>query len=251
MHRYPVKSMQGEAVRSAEFDTIGALGDRRFGVVAENGHVLSAKRIPSLLLASATSSTDGTAPHIELPDGSVIDELGEAADATLSDWLGRPVHLREADDELGTSYRMSFDVDDEDNDVFDVDVSPGRYFDLAAVHVLTTASLAEAERLRGDGTWSPHRFRPTILVDTLPELTGFIENDWVGKVLTIGGLQIDVTMPTIRCVMTTRPQPAHELDRDLDIFKSLGTNNGYNLGLYASIRTPGSVSLGDEVRVEG
>ena len=145
---------------------------------------------------------------------------------------------------------MSFDVDDEDNDTFDVDTAPGRFFDLAAAHVLTSAALAEAQRLRGDGVWSTHRFRPTILVDTLPELRGFVENDWVGSVLTIGGLQLDVLMPTIRCAMTTRPQPAHGLDRDLDIFKSLGKNNGFNLGLYAAVRTPGSVSVGDDVLVE-
>jgi uncharacterized protein YcbX len=252
IHRYPVKSMQGEALPSAHFDELGGLGDRRFGLVNEDGtHVLSAKREPALLLASATSgATAGEPPRIELPDGSVIDELGDDADARLSDWLGRPVHLRAADDETGSAYRMSFNVDDEDDGVFEVPTQPGHYFDLAAVHLLTTASLREAERLRPEGNWNPHRFRPTILVETEPDLTGFVENDWVGQVLTIGSLQIDVLMPTIRCAMTTRAQPAHELERDLDIFKTLGKVNDSNLGLYASIRTPGTASVGDDVTLD-
>jgi uncharacterized protein YcbX len=251
LYRYPVKSMQGEPVASIEFDAVGALGDRRYGVVTHDGaHVLSAKRHAALLLASATSNpVAGGVPRIELPDGSVIDELGEETDTRLSEWLGQPVHLRAADDDHGTAYRMSFDVDDEEHEVFEVPVQPGRYFDLAAVHLMTTASLAAAAEARGDGNWSPHRFRPTILVETDPTLSGFVENEWVGSVLTVGGLQIDVLMPTIRCVMTTRPQPSHELDRDLDIFKSLGEHNGFNLGLYAAIRTPGTVSIGDEVSV--
>ena len=251
LYRYPVKSMQGEPVARIGFDAIGAIGDRRYGIVTDDGeHVLSAKRHAALLLASATSSPiDGGVPRIELPDGSVIEELGAATDARLSDWLEQPVHLRAADDERGTAYRMSFDVDDEENEVFEVQVDPGRYFDFAAVHLLTTAALAAAGAARPEGDWSPHRFRPTILVETEPELTGFVENDWVGSVLTIGGLQIDVLMPTIRCVMTTRPQPAHAIERDLDIFKSLGTHNGFNLGLYAAIRTPGVVEIGDEVSV--
>src|SRR5690242_11409404 len=107
LHRYPVKSMQGEPVTSIEFDAVGAIGDRRYGIVSDDGaHVLSAKRHAALLLASATSNAaqDGV-PRIELPDGSVIDELGEETDARLSDWLEQPVHLRRADDRQGSAYR--------------------------------------------------------------------------------------------------------------------------------------------------
>jgi uncharacterized protein YcbX len=250
LYRYPVKSMQGESVTTATFSLPDGLGDRRYGLVTGDGFgVLSAKREAALLLAKATSSPDGGPPRIELPDGTVIEELGIEADAALSRWLGQAVHLRAADDQRGATYRMSFNVEDEDTDVFEVQTPPGHYYDLAAVHLLTTASLAEAARLAPDGNWSPHRFRPTVLVETEPQLAGFVEDEWVGGVVSVGEAELDVIMPTIRCAMTTRPQPMHGLERDLDIFKSLGANHNHNLGLYASMRSAGTVSIGDPVLV--
>jgi uncharacterized protein YcbX len=56
-------------------------------------------------------------------------------------------------------------------------------------------------------------------------------------------------MPTIRCVMTTRAQDAHGIERDLEIVKTINANNGGNLGLYGSIGTPGTVRVGDPVTV--
>jgi uncharacterized protein YcbX len=248
--RYPVKSMQGEPVARATFEQPSGLGDRRYGVVTGDGiGVLSAKREAALLLAKATSSPEGGAPRIELPDGTLIDQLGIEADAALSTWLGRAVHLRQADEQGGAAYRMSFNVDDEDDHVFEVPTPPSHYYDLAAVHLLTTASLAEAARLNPEGDWNPHRFRPTILVETEPELGGFVEDDWVGQVVTVGQAELDPFMTTVRCVMTTRPQPSHGLERDLDIYKSLGRHHEHKLGLYASVRAAGAVAVGDDVLV--
>ena len=105
------------------------------------------------------------------------------------------------------------------------------------MHVLTTAALAAAELNYPAGNWDPHRFRPTLLIDA--EGDDFIENGWTGRGLAVGDVVLDVLMPTIRCTMTTKAQPEHGIERDVDIFKSLKFANSQNLGAYANVRTPG------------
>ena len=242
--RYAVKSMQGEFPSEATIDESGLVGDRSWGVVnTESGHVLSAKKYAPLL--EATGTLVGDSVTITLPDGSTF-APGEAADKALSTWLDLPVALRPANEE-GTPYDMSFNVDDESIDEFSWPSAPGSFRDLAAMHVLTTAALAAATEANPAGNWSMHRFRPTVFVESAAGETGFVENAWTGKGLQIGDVVLDIAMPTIRCTMTTKAQPVHGIDRDVDIFKSLKTHNSQNLGSYAGVRTPGVVRVGDEV----
>ena len=66
--RYPVKSLQGELVSTAEIEVNGVQGDRCWGIRDEaTGKVLTARRAPELLLASASLASDGTTPLITLP----------------------------------------------------------------------------------------------------------------------------------------------------------------------------------------
>lgn len=240
--RYPVKSLQGEFPHEAELGPAGMVADRSWGIVStETGHVLSAKKYAPLLEASG--HLNGNEVAVTLPDGTYL-EAGDAADAALSDWLGKPVALRPANVDA-TKYEMSFNVDDESVDEFEWQTPPGNFLDLAPVHFLTTASLAAAELNYPAGDWNPHRFRPTLLIDA--EGDDFIENGWTGRGLVIGDVVLDVLMPTIRCTMTTKAQPQFGITRDVDIFKSLKFANSQNLGAYANVRTPGVVRVGDPV----
>src|SRR6266540_4499947 len=97
LFRYPVKSMQGERLHSAAVGKHGIHGDRQWGLVdLETGLVLTGRRQPELLLASARllePPVDDAElePEVEivLPDGTVA-----ADDDALSAWLGHPVALR-------------------------------------------------------------------------------------------------------------------------------------------------------------
>jgi MOSC domain-containing protein YiiM len=51
-------------------------------------------------------------------------------------------------------------------------------------------------------------------------------------------------------VMTTRVQPPRDIERDLDIFKTINRVNQQNLGVYANVTQPGTVRLGDAVLVQ-
>jgi len=67
--RYPVKSLQGEQLTEAVIDDSGVRGDRTWGVRdGDSGKVLTAKREPRLLLASASLAADGD-----------VDEIGRAS----------------------------------------------------------------------------------------------------------------------------------------------------------------------------
>ena len=69
--RHPVKSLQGEPLDEAAVEDSGLSGDRQWGIVdRETGMVLTARRAPSLLLASSRLTETGV--ELVLPDGAVL-----------------------------------------------------------------------------------------------------------------------------------------------------------------------------------
>jgi uncharacterized protein YcbX len=243
INRYPVKSLQGEQLTETTIDPNGLAGDRQWGIVeTHTGKVWSAKRHGELLGASASTTADG--PIITLPGGTEIAPDDPTRDAQLSEWLGCSVALQAAADSGDRIYEASLDIDP-DVDVFEMPMTPGRFLDLSPVHVLTTASLRAGAAAHPQGNWTADRFRPSILVDATE--TDFVENDWVGKTVHVGEVELDVILPTVRCVMTTRVQPPRDIERDLDVFKTINRVNQQNLGVYANVTQPGTVRLGDVV----
>src|SRR3954469_2722650 len=90
--RHPVKSLQGESLDEAVVEDSGLASDRRWGIVdCETGKVLTARRVPSLLLASARLTATGV--ELLLPDGNVLVAPSAHADDVLSKWIGRRVAL--------------------------------------------------------------------------------------------------------------------------------------------------------------
>ncbi|MEK9526979.1 MAG: MOSC N-terminal beta barrel domain-containing protein, partial [Acidimicrobiaceae bacterium] len=94
--RYPIKSIGGERLDVAEVAEFGIVGDRGWGLVdEETGNVLTARRAPTLLMATC-AIVDGT-PVTTTVEGDVL-----RTSADYSDWLGRPVRLERAGDTGGT-----------------------------------------------------------------------------------------------------------------------------------------------------
>jgi uncharacterized protein YcbX len=281
--RFPVKSMGGGQVDSVRIDRRGVHADRLWAVRdVEKGVTASARRVPALLGCSArylTEPADDAGPGnvpgvvITFPDGRELAHDDSAVNDALSELVGRelrlvalpPVedksqHRMTMQDSLANfapaQVRKDFGLDDTealpDTSVFSTkdvitlarySTPPGTFVDLSPVHLLSTASLAS---LSGDG--SPHdvrRFRPNVLVDATGD---FPESAWVGGRLTIGTAVLDVAIPTIRCVVPTRPQPGIELDRG--ITRQLAERTNRFLGVYADVATAGVVRVGDVVRVE-
>src|SRR5207247_2941149 len=110
-----------------------------------------------------------------------------------------------------------------------------------------TATLDRLRELYPAGRFEARRFRPNIVIST-PE-RGFVENDWLGRIVTVGNtVRLRITRPCPRCVMTTLAQG--DLPKDPGILREAAQNNGANVGVYAEVEHVGSVRRGDSVRVD-
>jgi uncharacterized protein YcbX len=242
--RYPVKSLQGEPLEVAELEHDGVLGDRRWGIRDHRtGRILTARRRPELLGASASS--DGDRPAIRLPDGRTVVGPGPKTDDLLSEWLASPVSLvASADTDPGRAEFFA-DATDDTSRAIEWTMPEGRYVDAAPVLVLTTASLRTAAALHPEGVWDPRRFRPNVLVDVGGD--GWVEDDWIGQPLAIGTSVLLPTQACVRCTMVTRAQPG--LDADADVFRTLARHHRGHFGAWSDVVVPGRVALGDDVAV--
>lgn len=240
--RFPVKSLQGEAVDALDFDATGAVDDRTWGIVDQaTGKVLTAKRWGALLEASARLEAGGDVV-LTLPDGREHAAGAPGTDEALSAWLGREVRLSRPP-EGGLPYELTMDPTDDESEVWDFATPPNSFVDLAAAHLLTDASLEAARRSYPDGDWDVRRFRPSLLIHaTAP---GFEEDAWVGHQVACGEVVFEPFMPTPRCAMPTRAQPG--LARDTTISRSLTDHHANSLGVYAQVVRGGCVRIGDEV----
>jgi uncharacterized protein YcbX len=236
--RYPVKSMQGEALDAALLGASGIAGDRRYGIrVEESGRILSAKREGRLLLARA-ATTDSV--RISLPTGETLDGPGPATDRALSSWLGRSVRLVEANnEEVPTFERQADDLDDASASAAWPGCA-GSFVDSKPLHVLTTATLRAMALQRPDLDWSVARFRPNLLVD----VAGLdrVEDAWVGRHGSVGEVRLEIIKRCERCVMVTRPQPGGP-DRQLGVLTHLARVADSSLGVLARVTRPGTVAL--------
>jgi uncharacterized protein len=219
--RHPVKSMQGESLDAADVGPNGLDCDRRLAVRdGTTGSVLSAKRVPLLLEAAAAATDDGVV--VTLPTGDRFLAGDPQLDVALTTWLDRPVSMVAA---------------------ADVRPSGEPFFDAAPVHLLTTASLRAEAAAHPAGEWATRRFRPNLLVE-VPG-SDFVEDGWVEQDLTVGGVRLHVRKRTIRCVMTSAPQPG--LGADPEILATTGRTNDKRLGVYVDVVVGGRVHVGAEL----
>lgn len=253
--RYPVKSMQGEELNAAEVTTAGLLGDRRFAVVDQaTGKVAGAKnprKWPGFFQLRATyvspplAGSALPAVRVTLPDGSSVTSDEEELPKLLSEALGRDVSFAGA---TASTAASAEDYLVDTNEVVEWELPSGTFFDCAPVHLVTTATLDSLRSAYPAGRFEPRRFRPNIIVATGPDVSGFAENDWVGREVAIGdSVRLRVFMATGRCVMTTLPQ--FDLPKDSGILRAAAQHNGAVVGVYAEVLAAGTVRRGDRVTV--
>jgi len=245
--RYPVKSLQGEELSTAEVESDGLRGDRRWGIRDEaTGRILTARRAPQLLFAAARLEADGT-PVIALPTGVTCCGPGDGTDAALSAWLGRSVRLVNAVD--GPPARAEFfaDATDDASEAIEWTMPGGRFVDAQALLVLTTASLRTATALYPGGDWQLRRFRPNLVLDVPGD--GWMEDAWCGRAtIRIGDVTLQPQEPCVRCTMVTRPQLGIVEDRD--VFRTLARHHRGHFGAWTAVASAGPVDLHEEVRVD-
>ena len=219
LRRFPVKSMRGEVVESAEIGARGLAGDRLWAVRDPDGKLGSGKntrrfrRMPGLFGLRAYAAD--AAPVVELPDGRRFAADDPAGHRAISEVLGRTVTL---------APETAVDHHDE-----------------GPVSLLTTASVRALSALTGDDV-EPLRFRANLLLDVPGD--GFPEDGWSGRRLRVGTRAVlRIVRPLTRCVMIDMAQgPARERN---DLLKTLARHHDLALGVFATVERPGRVAVGD------
>lgn len=114
------------------------------------------------------------------------------------------------------------------------------FFDAGAVHLVTTATLAT---LSGAARWpvSAQRLRPNVLIRI--DATGFPEEEWIGRAVKLGSVELLVVSRVERCVMVNHER--RTLRYRSDVLKAIGRVNDACAGVYAGVITPGVVRVGD------
>lgn len=258
LFRYPVKSMLGEIVTAMFVDERGADGDRRLALLdAVTGRVASAKqaRLWRRLL-QFTASGDAGRVRIQLPDGTSVAAGDPGLDDLLSRLLGRQVRLVGQRPQGATLERpdpekvleLGVDAEVEARIVEIAQATPGDSFtDLAPLHAITTATL---ERVGAEAL----RYRPNLVIATLPGYPPYAENVWVGSELTVGETRLRVLKPTSRCAVPTLEHgplpPAPHALRTLVAENRLESPGSAALpcaGVYLEVVAEGTIRTGDPV----
>ena len=288
---YPVKSMQGEPTDEVVLGPGGVVGDRAYGFVdVEAGRLVSAKHPKRYgpILECRAAFTEPPQPNAELPpvrvtfpDGVTVDGDHDEITARVGKLLGCEVRLATVAVDAGVLveevwpdlegfgpvdfYRMLQIGTEADDPAGERMIgfppamgAPGTLNDLAAMHVLTTRTLATLTAEHPGGQWDARRFRPNILFDDGNQAGANGEDSWIGQDLQIrGGPRIHIVAATPRCIMTTLGQA--DLPRDPEVLRTMARANRRPLGefglfaaagAYAEVVAPGTVRVGDSVVVE-
>lgn len=255
IRRFPVKSMLGELLESAEVTERGLVGDRAFALIdVETGKVVSAKnpkRWPTMFELHAEYR--GASARVVAPDGTTLDTDDPEFESKISAIVGRPVALSRAAEaeaaprKAGEGYWPDHEWLPDRDQTFDFELAPGTFFDAAALHFLTTATLDHLRTISPNSRFDVRRFRPNFLIETTDGSTGFVENPWLGRTLAIGEVEARIILPCPRCVMTTLPQEG--LPKDPAVLRAAVQQNEGNVGVYAAVHRGGRVRPGDEVRI--
>ena len=254
--RYPIKSMMGEEVNSGYLTARGLHGDRAYALIdISTGKIASAKnpsKWPNMFkfraALTAAPIPNGTIPSamITLPAGATIASDHHDIDMVLSKELGRPVTLKSSVPNAPMLEEYWPDIEGLalNDTVTDEAMPEGTFFDLAVLHILTTSTINALRAIYPDGRFEVRRFRPNLVVEVRDD-SGFVENDWIGKEVKVGGAKLKITGPCPRCVMTTLPQ--YDLPKDPGILRTAAKYNDAHVGVYASVIESGSISIGDSL----
>ncbi len=268
--RYPVKSMIGGRVEAADLGPLGMVGDRMWAVRDQvRGGIRGAKQIKGLMRLQARYQDGPDGPvAITLPDASTVTTDQDDADERVSAALDHPVTLetlRPADD-LEHYRRGRPDNDDllvelraifgrtEDEPlpdlsgfppvIFEYESPPGTYYDAYPLLIVTTSALCALQDALPGSRIDVRRFRPSIVLDTGDE-PGHPEFGWLGRRLQIGDAEVEIVGGCPRCSMVT-----HEIDagtpQDRTILRHVVKDLDQNVGVYATVATPGRIARGDE-----
>ncbi|MER9412248.1 MOSC domain-containing protein [Mesorhizobium sp. M0589] len=259
LYRYPVKSLRGHAVPSADIETMGMEGDRRWMVVDKDGQFLTIRQIPDMTTIDVEHRGTGIllkhdrhgshfveapAPGTALRQVKIWKDMAAArpgdpaAGAYLSAILGRPVDLVYFDDPQNRPVDAEFG-------------QPGDFVGFADGFPLLIATTGSLNHLNSHlaRPIEMARFRPNIVVDAEG---AWPEDSW--KTIRIGTVELRIAKPCSRCVITTRDPLSGEQPDPREPLQTLGkihrsAKGGIIFGQNAIPNNAGAIAIGDAVEV--
>ena len=225
--RYPVKSMAAEPLTRVDVSWHGFSGDRRWAFIrcsaANSGFPWLTLRERGDMTRYRPSFVDPARPDksptvVRTPSGAVLDIADPALRAELS------------------PEASPLDVIKQDRGIFDT-------FPLS---LITTQTISRLGDIVG-ASLETERFRPNILVEAAGA-TPFPEDEWVGRVLRIGGLRMRVDKRDGRCAVITIDPVTSE--RTAAILRTVARDRQGCLGVYGSTVEPGAIAVDDAVWIE-
>jgi uncharacterized protein len=259
--RYPVKSMLGEELDTSDVTVHGLVGDRAYALLdVQSGKIASAKNpkkwarlldFQATFAATPVGNESMPAVNVSLPNGKSITSTAPDVSNILSTLLGHDVQLLSAAPESASleQYWPPVEGTAHQETVTQLMMPAGTFFDSCSIHAITTATLARLQELYPEGQFERCRFRPNLVIEPTSQAITFLEDDWVGGVLSIGEtvhLSIDTACP--RCVVTTLAQSG--LPNDLNILRTTARYNNVIAGIRMSVLQAGTIRRNDPIWLE-
>lgn len=231
--RYPISSVGGERISRSLVRPDGLKNDREYGLIdVSTGQPAAPEKDvrwrKALHLTAA--SPEGGLPVVAFPDGRRCSLDDASLNGMLTEYFGFAAAIAAYEH---TRWRLGFLLTRYRHPHF-------------PLHLLTTNSLEQLAALSRKEAIDSRRFRPTVLVE-VDRVNGFVESDWIGRRLRLGGLDLRAEEETKRCGVTFVSQPG--IDEDPEILRTILRNNRRHLGIYCSSEASGTIEQGDEVFV--
>jgi len=230
LYRYPVKSMRGESLAQAHVYWHGLDGDRRYAFVRSDNRSsfpwLTGREVPQLLRYLPTFDDPGdvinSPVYVRTPAGRTL-----------------PLESAELRTELAKAYGRDVSLIKIGRGVYDSQV-------LSLMSLATVRDLSRQAGIEIDGG----RFRQNIIVETFADRP-YQEESWLDGQLVFGAqpdpARIRLNRRIVRCVMVNiNPETA---EKDRRVLKTVAQSRDSCAGVYGSTEKPGTISVGDVVRV--
>jgi uncharacterized protein YcbX len=234
---------------SIELTTYGAVGDRLFYLVDDDGALQSCTRNPGLYGLSAAYDRESRRLVVTRGDEVLVAGIAEPASAVDTDMWGL---RRISGDTLSDPAWSNFFSGVVGERVHLVQARDSA-FDVQPVTLLGTSSVEELARRAGLTGVDPRRFRMLI------EFAGgdpHVEDTWTGKHLRVGDAVLRAGGPVKRCAATTRHPDSGAVDlqtlRMVLAYRGRQSSElglGANFGTYGAVLEPGTISVGDRLTV--
>lgn len=239
----PVKSTALHHPDEIRIERSGAVGNREFFLVTEEGKLFGGSKLGPLVRIRAEHDPATEILALSFPDGERVEGSAVPTGERLEvDFWGRTVPARLLEgpwaDALGRFAGRPLRLARVER--------PGDGNDVRPITLVSLASVDELARSGGLDGLDPRRFRMTI---ELEGLGPYEEDTWSGRRVRVGEVLLRIGEPVPRCVVTTQdPETgASDIPTLSLIHRTRGRTAEGELvfGVYASVLEPGTVRVGD------